>query len=864
MKKQGILLIDDDCDYREHLEEELRADYGTVVGAETGEEAIKILSEDPSRFQFAVVDHQLGKGLNGIETTEKLVNIAPRIYPVIFSNVPVDTSPEIIECKFKALEAGAYRYLEWNVYQKDRKKDIHDFVSEIEQLTSLRDWISNFFEARAAAPSLLTQLNIGMDIIDRHFKVWFMNERMREIIGLIGPDLPKKPCSHWHDYPYCPCPGCLVNLSLTHGISHEKIFLRPLPFRDKERVFFLKVWAQPVTNAAGEIVKTPDGRPLAVMESVQDLTDSLELKAIPLSKRLQIIAEATLGITLEKYTEAHLFQYCRVYQRDPSTSNETFILKAAAGIRVPPKLDITVNIHAFDPLNLLEAEINARETGYGYSFIKPTGYDLVLPGLDRLPYIYIPIIENNRTIALLEVGCDKIKLDTAALLKPYAHEVLRATQDDRARIPEHIVLASAQVSKIEQSLQTQTTPESQLQIIVKQVCELTDSQQYVIRYVDGSNAKLIRLKIPNLCAYENVVNNEYQLSYEQSWSCRTITARAETLVDIVVNENIIKTFREKLSEESREVLKDANALCYEPLILDGVCIGVLGLHSKITTNYRDERKIAVIRDLAKRATMALHDYIVEQKSIEKAESDALSDILGLVLHNIKTPLATAGIVLTMLETQLKDQGKLLPDMQDLIDGIKNQLLKISRIRDDVLNLKRPTESRKEIISLSDYLKEIVTEIVTPVKGVKVNLEYVETLKIVSIDKAGLKLCLEVLLDNAMDAVKENEGDKRIRIVVRFATDKENRMIESALPGLAFDIEDNGPGVSSDMKPRLFKKMSSSKNTGLGMGLIHCRVFALSAQGNVYYDNTYEQGARFTLVFPYYAEKETCYHEDFDR
>ena len=859
MKKQGILLIDDDFDYREHLAEELRTDYETVVGAGTGEEAIKILSEDPSRFQFAVVDHQLGKGLNGIETTAQLVNIAPRIYPVIFSNVPVDplnTTPENTKNKFKALEAGAYRYLEWNVEQKDRKKDIYDFVLEIEQLISLRDWISNFFEARAAAPSLLTQLNIGMDIIDRHFKVWFMNERMREIIGLVGPDLPKKPCLHWHDYIYCPCPGYLVNKSMNDGESYEKIFLSPLPFRDKDRVFFLKVWAQPVRNEVGDIVKTPDGRPLAVMESVRDLTDSPELKAMPLSKRLQIIAEALLGINTEKYTKTQLFNYCRVYQCDPNTTTMTFILKAAAGIRVPPKLDITVDIRAIDQKNLLKAEANARETGHGYGFIKPTGYDLVLPGLNRVPYIYFPVIENNRMIALLEVGCDNIKQDTAALLKPYVNEVLRAIQDDRAKFPDDIVSASAQVSGVEQLLQTHTSPESQLRIIVKQVCELTDSQQYVMRYVDGSNAKLIRLKIPNLCAYENVVSDEYSLPYKESWSCRAITARAETLVDVVSNRKIIETFREKLNKEASNVLKDANALCYEPLILDGVCIGVLGLHSRTADNYRDRRKITVIRDLTKRATMALHDYIVEQKSIEKAQTDALSDILGLVLHNIKTPLATAGINLKLLKTQLKDQGKLSPDMQELIDGIKNQLSKISRIRDDVLKLKRPMESRIETVFLSGFLEEIVAGITATAKGGEVDLKCVETLETVSIDKAGLKLCLEVLLDNAMDAVKENKGNKRIRIVVRFATDNENRMSESALPALAFDVEDNGPGVSIDMKHRLFRKMSSSKSTGLGMGLLHCRVFALSAQGTVYHDNTYDQGARFTLVFPYYKEKET--------
>lgn len=854
-KRQGILIVDDDDAYRERMVRELSVDYETVVGAETGEEATRILAEDPSRFQFAVVDHQLDmkKGeLDGIQTTEQLVKIAPRIYPVVFSNVRVVTSPEIAKHTYKAMEAGAYRYLEWKTEQKDRKKDISDFVSEIEHLANLSEWISRFFEARASAPSLLTQLNVGIDIIDRHFKVWFMSERMREIVGLPGPTLPREPCSHWHGYTHCPCVGCLVKKSLVTGESQDgKIFLSPLPFRDKDRVFFLKVWAQPVKNETGIIVESskPDGGPLAVMESVQDLTDSPELKAMPLSERLRIIAQAPLGITTGKYTVAPIFHYCRVYQLDLSAADGAFVLKAAAGTPAPPSLGVPVNIRSRDRVNLEKAEQNTRETGYGYGFTEPTGHDLTLPGINRSPYIYCPVIENNTTVALIEVGCANNQTETASLLKPYAREVLHAILDNRARLPEHVLLISKQVSEVEQSLQTKTSPEEQLMTIIKEACELTNSHQYVLRYVDGASAKIVRLKIPEFCAYENVATDEYSRSYKESWSCRAIDAKAELLVDIVHNETIINKNREALREDARDVLEDANGLCYEPLILDGVCIGVLGFHSRGAINYGDKRKIGVIRALAKRATMALHDYIVEQKSIEKAQTDALSDILGLVLHNIKSPLAAAGIILTLMEKR----RDLAPDVRELIDDCKCQLSKISRVRDDVLNLKRPAESRIETVSLTDFLEKIAADIVAAAKDVSVELKCAEGPK--KVDKPILKLCLEVLLQNAVDSVKDNKGDKRVCITVRSATDNENLMIESSLRGLAFDVQDNGPGVSSEITEYLFKKIRSSKSTGLGMGLWHCRAFSHSAQGAVYYDHDFNQGARFTLVLPYQEDKE---------
>jgi len=51
-------------------------------------------------------------------------------------------------------------------------------------------------------------------------------------------------------------------------------------------------------------------------------------------------------------------------------------------------------------------------------------------------------------------------------------------------------------------------------------------------------------------------------------------------------------------------------------------------------------------------------------------------------------------------------------------------------------------------------------------------------------------------------------------------------------------------------------MTSRKNKGLGMGLLHCYVFALSAKGTVYHDSIRkESGAKFTLVLPFRLQEE---------
>lgn len=853
MNSKGILIVDDDEDYREYLVEELSKDYLIVAGAASGKDAMAILGQNPGDFQFAVVDHKLESEPDGIETTKRLVEIAPQLYPVVFSNVRVDTSPLIMEYKYRALEAGAYRYLGWK--EDDPKKDIHDFVKEIEQLAALRDWISEFFLARAAAPSLLTQLDVGMAIIDRHCKVWFLNEAMRRITGAIGPDLPKSPCVYWHGYKHYPCQGCQVIKTLKDGESHVAFLLSPFVSRDNDRVFFLKVWTQPVTDQKGNIVNADDGKPLAVMKSVQELTNSPELKAMQLSERLQIIADAILGIEKQPFSENKRFQYSRIYVVNGGGEKEDFVLTAAEGDQNPDLLHKPIELRKFDGENLKTAEDNMKNTGCGYGFSVPLGFDPVLPAKQRTPYIYFPIIENNKTVALIEVGCNHIEEKTDALLKPYAREVRRAIQDDQAKIPEYIVIAAKDIAEIERKLQIKTSPEDQLRTIAKSICEKTNSHQYIIRYVEGDVAKLVRLKVSELCEYENVARPRTPLSHMQSWSCRTISARAENLADIIHDRKVIEEFRDHLDDPSREALQEANALCYEPLILDGICIGMMGFHNRNANAYKDKKNITIVRLLVKPATMALHDYMTEQESREKAEADALSDTLTLVLHNIKTPLAASRFAAKRFLNKVEAACVITPEMKELIDDFNAHLSRISHLRDEVLKLKGTKESRVELIVLEDFIHKTVKGAVAVSEEVIIEYTLEFKLRKAFIDRSGMKLCLEVLLQNAIDAMKDNQGEKRLNVILRDASDFENRMIESPHLGLAVDVVDNGSGVPEEISKGLFRKMASRKPKGLGMGLLHCQAFAHSAQGTVYYDDTQKNGAKFTLIFPYQRRQE---------
>lgn len=72
------------------------------------------------------------------------------------------------------------------------------------------------------------------------------------------------------------------------------------------------------------------------------------------------------------------------------------------------------------------------------------------------------------------------------------------------------------------------------------------------------------------------------------------------------------------------------------------------------------------------------------------------------------------------------------------------------------------------------------------------------------------------------------------------------------PGkITFSVTDTGTGVPADKVDALFGRFAKLNDTkqGTGLGLNICRIIAERLGGEVMYDKTYTNGARFELILP---------------
>jgi C4-dicarboxylate-specific signal transduction histidine kinase len=63
------------------------------------------------------------------------------------------------------------------------------------------------------------------------------------------------------------------------------------------------------------------------------------------------------------------------------------------------------------------------------------------------------------------------------------------------------------------------------------------------------------------------------------------------------------------------------------------------------------------------------------------------------------------------------------------------------------------------------------------------------------------------------------------------------------------IEDRGPGVTNELKAKLFQPFFTTKGDGLGMGLAICRTILETLGGSIEFEDGPEYGAVFQVILP---------------
>jgi two-component system nitrogen regulation sensor histidine kinase NtrY len=223
--------------------------------------------------------------------------------------------------------------------------------------------------------------------------------------------------------------------------------------------------------------------------------------------------------------------------------------------------------------------------------------------------------------------------------------------------------------------------------------------------------------------------------------------------------------------------------------------------------------------------------------LEKAQRMAAwREVARRIAHEVKNPLTPITLSAQRLKRKYSEQlnepvfdecTRTIIDHVDLIQNLVNEFSSFARF---------PTADPKpcELLPIIDETVALYRE---GHPNITFTVQAPPDLPILNLDRQQLKQAMINLVDNAIAAIKMNG-------VITIA------LVHDAAAGtVRIEVADNGPGISDEVKTRLFEPNFSTKKTGMGLGLTIVSTIVNDHNGMVRVRDNNPSGAVFTIELP---------------
>lgn len=253
--------------------------------------------------------------------------------------------------------------------------------------------------------------------------------------------------------------------------------------------------------------------------------------------------------------------------------------------------------------------------------------------------------------------------------------------------------------------------------------------------------------------------------------------------------------------------------------------------------------IGVIRDLRPRKAVEQRLAQVQAQLVGMARINAMDEMGAAVAHELNQPLTAMMLYLQAVNRKLAAFTAETPQIAGPLDILGRALKEAERASNIIQRMRQFVEKRepeRQQVSLEALIDEALelTLLGATSAGVRVIRENDPQLEPINADPVQIQQVLVNVLRNGLEAIKgRTERWLRVSTSVHDAS-------------VYVTIEDSGTGIPPEAMRDLFKAFSTTKRTGLGLGLAISKSLAQNHGG----DLTVEpggngSGARFILRLP---------------
>jgi C4-dicarboxylate-specific signal transduction histidine kinase len=225
------------------------------------------------------------------------------------------------------------------------------------------------------------------------------------------------------------------------------------------------------------------------------------------------------------------------------------------------------------------------------------------------------------------------------------------------------------------------------------------------------------------------------------------------------------------------------------------------------------------------------------KANKTAATGALS---ASIAHELNQPLGASNLNIQFLKMKL-EKGVINPELgKEILDSLEADNHRAATIVKSLRSIFTESDSSAEKAQLGNLISKVL-DIVTPElrsKNIQIQMRVDDQLA-VKVNPAEIEQVILNLMNNAVQALA-NSGTLQRRIAIE-AT-KSGKLAR-------FSISDNGDSVPDEFKPHLFELLSTTKQSGMGLGLWLCKHIVTRYGGSIYYEDAVGGGATFVCELP---------------
>jgi signal transduction histidine kinase len=222
----------------------------------------------------------------------------------------------------------------------------------------------------------------------------------------------------------------------------------------------------------------------------------------------------------------------------------------------------------------------------------------------------------------------------------------------------------------------------------------------------------------------------------------------------------------------------------------------------------------------------------------------IGEMTASIAHEINQPL---GAIVTNGEAGLRWLGNTIPDLGEVraaLTRIVSNGHRASHVISRIRAMLKKDIGEKVLLDFNELVEEVLVFARGEINdhSVVVRTQLQEGLPKIFADRIQLQQVMLNLILNGIDAMA-SIGDRERRLRIRSEQD--------GLSTVTLSVEDQGKGIDTNIKDRIFEAFFTTKVHGMGMGLSICRSIITSHGGRLLISDGYPYGTVFQIELPVY-------------